>query len=315
MFRFVSSPRRPITLLITAVCALVVSGCADPAPPTRGTSDAGESMVTTSWDLDPVDSVVALVPDEFKQRPIKNGIYNDFPPQEFLEGKTLVGIQPDIALALSEVMGVEFENVSVGGFDSLIPGTLSGRYDMSSADFGVTTDRLKEVDFVTEFRIGTGFAVKKGSGITIDKATDLCGHSVGVQSGSYYIDQIKGADEECVAAGLDRIELKTYPNDGARTLAITNGRIEVTATNEDVLAYTIASQNVPIELQNLVYEPLEQAIVIPDGSALGPAVQAAMKEIIANGTYQKILKKWDVENLAYESPDEVLYLTDPSQAP
>jgi polar amino acid transport system substrate-binding protein len=310
-----NSPLRPIALLIIAIGALVVSGCADPAPSAGGTSDTGKSMVTTSWDLDPVDSVVALVPDEFKNRPIKNGIYNDFPPQEFLEGKTLVGIQPDIALALSEVMGVKFENVSVAGFDSLIPGTLSGRYDLSSADFGVTADRLKEVDFVTEFRIGTGFAVKKGSGITIDKATDLCGHSVGVQSGSYYIDQIKGADQECAAAGLGRIELKTYPNDGARTLAVTNGRIEVTATNEDVLAYTIASQNVPIELRKLVYEPLEQGIVMPDGSALGPAVQAAMKEIIANGAYEKILKKWNVANLAYASPDEALYLTDPSQLP
>jgi polar amino acid transport system substrate-binding protein len=134
------------------------------------------------------------VPAQFTSKPVNNAIYNNFPPEEFLEGDTLVGIQPDIALALSEVMGVKMTNASVGGFDTLIPGVVSGRYDMSSGDFGVTADRLKQVDFVTEFPIGTGFAVKKGSSIKIEKAADLCGHSVGVQAGSYFIDQIEGAN-------------------------------------------------------------------------------------------------------------------------
>lgn len=313
MFRIISPPLRPIALL-AAVGALVVSGCAAPPTDAGGTTADGKSMVTTSWGNEPVASVAALVPEEFKNKPINNGIYNDFPPQEYMEGNHLVGIQPDIALALSEVMGVELNNISVGSFDSLIPGTVSGRYDMSSADFGVTADRLKQVDFVTEFKIGTAFAVEKGSDLTIDEATDLCGHSVGVQAGSYFIDQLNGANQDCASAGKAPIQLQTYPNDGARTLAITNGRIEITATTQDALGYQIAG-GVPIELQDFVYEPLEQAIVIPKGSDLGPAVEAAMKEIVANGTYQKILKKWGAEKLAYESPDDVLYLTDPSQTP
>ncbi|WP_030599517.1 ABC transporter substrate-binding protein [Streptomyces fulvoviolaceus] len=317
----INSRRRPIALLVfSTLGALVVSGCADPTPSTgdKASASAGakaESAITTSWGNKPVDSVVALVPAQFKNKPIKNAIYNNFPPQEFLEGNTLVGIQPDIALAVSEVMGVKLQNLSVGSFDSLIPGTVSGRYDMSSADFGVTADRLKQVDFVTEFKIGTAFAVKKGSSIKIDKATDLCGHSVGVQSGSYFIDQIKGANKDCAKAGLKSIDLKTYPDDGARILAITNGRIEITATTEDALGYTIKSQNVPLELQKFVYAPLEQAIVIPNDSKLGPAVEAGMKEIVENGTYAKILKKWGADSLAYDSADDVQYLTDPSQTP
>jgi polar amino acid transport system substrate-binding protein len=303
-----------------AVIAIGVAGCADPQPTTspnaspNSTGGAG-SMITTTWNLAPVDSVAALVPPEFKNKPINNAIYNNFPPEEFLEGDALVGIQPDIALALSEVMGVKLNNDSVGSFDSLIPGVVSGRYDMSSGDFGVTKDRLQQVDFVTEFPIGTSFAVKKGSGITIDKATDLCGRSVGVQAGSYFIDQIEAANKDCTAGGLKEIHLQTFPDDGARTLAVTNGRIEVTATSRDALAYTIDSQNLPLDLQSFVYEPIEQAIVIPNGSALGPAVEAAMKEIIRNGTYHKILEKWGVQDVAYASPDNVLYLTEPNQAP
>lgn len=310
-----------LSAVILSVAVAGLAGCADPEIPSSpaaasaSSGAAGGSMITTTWDLAPVPSVVALVPAEFKSKPITNAIYNNFPPQEFLEGQTLVGIQPDIALALSEVMGVKMNNASVGTFDTLIPGVVSGRYDMSSADFGVTKDRLKQVDFVTEFKIGTAFAVKKGSSITINSATDLCGHSVGVQAGSYFIDQLNAANAECAKAGKEAIKQQTYPDDGARILAVSNGRVEVTATTQDALGYTINSQNVPLELQPFVYEPLEQAIVIPNDDPLGKAVEAAMKEIIKNGTYTKIMAKWGAQGIAYDSPDNVLYLTAPEQNP
>jgi polar amino acid transport system substrate-binding protein len=314
----INSSRRSITALALAVAgSLAVTACNEPessSSSTGGETASGDSMITESWGLEPVDSVAALVPEDFKSEPINNAIYNDYPPEEFLEGDTLVGIQPDMVLAMSEVMGVELNNISVGSFDSIIPGTVSGRYDMSSADFGVTAERLEQVDFVTMFRVGTAFGVKKGSDLTIDDATDLCGHTVGVQTGSYYIDQLQSAAGECEAAGKEPIKLQTFPNDTARTLAVTNGRIEVTATSQDALGYQIQS-GVPIDMQDFVYEPVEQAMIVPKGSELGPALQAAMKEIVENGTYVEVLEKWGVADLAYSSPDEVLHLTDPSQAP
>jgi polar amino acid transport system substrate-binding protein len=313
----INSSRCPIAALaVIAVVGLGLAGCGDPASgAAAGKTASSQSKIAQSWGLKPVDSVVALVPADSKGKPVANAIYNDFPPEEFLEGNTLVGIQPDIALALGEVMGVDFKNVPVGNFDALIPGVISGRYQISTGDFGVTKARLGQVDFVTEFPIGTGFAVKKGSAITVDKVTDLCGHSVGVVAGSYFVDQVRAANTACGKAGLGEITLQTYPNDGARILAITNGRVEITGTAEDSMGYTIASQNVPLVLQKFVYEPVEQAIALPNGSALGPAVHAAMKEIVTNGTYAKILKKWGVDHVAYDSADDVRLLTEPSQAP
>jgi polar amino acid transport system substrate-binding protein len=313
---------------VAALAALTtlgwLSACADPTTTTPsgggGSPAAGESpgatsgsYVTTTWDLQPVDSVAKLVPDEYRSKPIQNGQYNDYPPQEFLEGQTLVGIQPDIVLALSEVMGVKIENVSVGSFDSLIPGLSTGRYDMSSADFGVTKPRLEQVDFVSEFAIGTAFATKTGSPIKVEKTTDLCGHSIGLIAGSYYIDQVNEANSECQKAGMEPITVQTYPTDGARVLAVTNGRVEITATTQDAMAWVIKSESVPLTLQPLIYEPLEQGIALKNDSTLGPALQAAMKEIMANGTYTKILEKWDVAQIGYTSPNQVKLYTEPSQ--
>lgn len=308
MIRMNNTWRRGVALaLVSSLGGLVLAGCGSDSK----SSDSSKSTVQ----LKSVASVTKLVPAEFKSKTLNNAVYSDLPPEEFMKGNDLVGIQPDIADALGQVMGVKIKNIPVGSFDSLIPGTVSGRYDMSSADFGVTAERLKQVDFVTEFKLGTAFAVKKGSSIKINEATDLCGHSVGVLAGSYFIDQVKTANSECLKAGKSAIDLKTFPNDGARTLAVTTGRVDVTATAQDNLAYTISSQNVPLAMQKFVYQPLQQAIVLPNESKLGPAMEAAMKELVSNGTYAKILKKWGVESVAYTSPDEVLYLTDPSQTP
>ena len=145
--------------------------------------------------------------------------------------------------------------------------------------------------------------------------TDLCGHSVGVQAGSYFIDQIKAANAECTKGGKAAIDLKTFPNDTSRTQAAVNGRIDITATAQDALGYAIKSQSVPLVLQPYIYSPTEQGIIVPNNSDLGPALQAALAELVKNGTYLEVLKKWGVESVAYTSPDQVKLVTDPSQAP
>lgn len=305
---------------VTALTALGLSACSDPGSASHAgnnsspsASSSSASDATTSWGLKPVDAVASLVPAGFKGKGIENGVFNVLPPEEFESNGQLVGIQPDIVEALSEVMGVKIHNIPVGTFDSLIPGLSSGRYDISSAEFGITKVRLGTVDFVSEFAVGTSFATKNGSGITIDSATDLCGHTVGVLAGSYFIDQVNQASADCIKAGKAAITLQTYPDNGARLLAVVNGRSEVTAGSTDGMTYTIKAQSLPLTLQKFVYKPLEQGIALKRGNGLGPTLQAAMKEIISDGTYAKILAKWGVSDIGYTSGDQAKLYTDPSQ--
>lgn len=307
--------RRVAVLAVAAVGSLVLAACGSSSSGGGSSSASGSASGSSSAADGAVPAVAALVPDQYKSTPINNGFYNDYPPQEFLQGDQLTGIQYDLVTEMAKVAGVKVNFISVGGFDTLIPGITSGRYDMSSGDFGVTADRVKQVDFVTQFAIGTGFAVKTGSAIKVNQATDLCGHSVGVQAGSYFIDQLKEANAECTKAGLKPIDTQTFPNDTSRTQAAVNGRIEITATSADALGYAISSQNVPLVMQPFVYAPTEHGIIFPKGSKLGAAMQAALQELVKNGTYLTVLKKWGVESVAYSTPDQVKYITDVSQIP
>jgi polar amino acid transport system substrate-binding protein len=284
-------------MVVGAVLALALAACG---------SDSGESQTTagatlpaqtqageaTATKADP--EVAALVPPSLKGEVIDNAIYNDGAPQQFLEDGELVGIQPDFAEAAAALMGLKFNTVPVGSFDSIIPGLQSGRYDVAFADFGITAEREKVVDFVEQFTLGTSFGVKSGSGTTIGAPSDLCGLTLGTLAGSYFLDQLKTIDEQCASDGKPPIDVQSYPTQSAAVLAVANGRTDAYATSTDQLAYAADQTKGAMEVQPLVYEPIPQGIGLPKGSPLAKPLQAAIRAMIANGEYQRILDKWGI---------------------
>src|SRR5689334_16292657 len=79
-------------------------------------------------------------------------------PYNFLEsdGKTFQGINVDLAAALSKQLGrtVEFQSA---GFDTIIPGLQSGRYDVALTGMFDTKERQKTVDFVDYLKAQNNF--------------------------------------------------------------------------------------------------------------------------------------------------------------
>ena len=64
----------------------------------------------------------------------------EFPPYEFYEGGEIVGIDVEIAKAIAEEMGMDFE-VEDMAFDSIIPAVQSGKADFGAA--GMTVDEKR----------------------------------------------------------------------------------------------------------------------------------------------------------------------------
>ncbi|WP_278257513.1 transporter substrate-binding domain-containing protein [Nocardioides convexus] len=66
-----------------------------------------------------------------------------------------------------------------------MPGTQSGKYDVGQANFAVTSERLKVVDFATYVKDGQAFVSNKKSGLDkVTKLTDICGRKVATTPGS-----------------------------------------------------------------------------------------------------------------------------------
>lgn len=74
------------------------------------------------------------------------GTSADFPPFEFFEGDQIVGLDPDIARAIGDILGYEIEIMDMD-FGSIILSVQGGQVDFGMAGMTVTEERLEQVDF------------------------------------------------------------------------------------------------------------------------------------------------------------------------
>ena len=71
-----------------------------------------------------------------------------FPPYEFYENETIVGIDAEIAGKIAEKLGMKLEIIDTE-FGSIVAGVQTGKYDMGMAGMTVTEERKASVDFTT----------------------------------------------------------------------------------------------------------------------------------------------------------------------
>ena len=73
-----------------------------------------------------------------------------FEPYEYHEGDEIVGIDPEMAQAVCDILGMELQ-IEDMEFDSIIAAIQSGKADIGVAGMTVTEDRLENVDFTDTY--------------------------------------------------------------------------------------------------------------------------------------------------------------------
>jgi polar amino acid transport system substrate-binding protein len=278
---------------VVAAAMTVLTGCGNDSASSSSSNDGADAKLGASqFGLEEDPDVAALVPEEFKSEPVVNAIFNDGAPQSFLDDGELTGVTVDLAEALSEVMGITYEIESIGNWDTLIPGLQNGRYDISMSGFGVTLEREEVVSFVHIYDLGTSFAVKEGSNLEIAEGADLCGHSVGALSGSFFLPQADALSAECEAAGEPPLQIQQFPTQSAAVLAVKNSRVEAFGSSTDTIGYIEDQPDAGLSAQPFVYESVPHGFGLPKDSELSPAIAAGLKALIDDGAYQEILDKW-----------------------
>ena len=249
-------------------------------------------------------AAAALVPAAVRQAgELKVATGSGYPPFEFYgtDNKTLIGVDPEIMQALGAVLGLKVTLTDLK-FDAIIPGLQSARFDAGAAAMSVTADRNKIVDFVSYFKGGTSLIVASGNPakLTLD---NLCGHTVAVEKGTIYANSyLPTFSAACTSAGKPAITVGVYPDQPQATLALSSGRAEASMSDYGPLAYIAQQAKGKFDVLQENYKPSDYGIAFPKGSQLAPAVEAGLKTLIANGTYLKILDKWQVQAGAITDP-------------
>ena len=221
---------------------------------------------------------------------LKMGTNAAFQPYEYYDDESgaIIGIDAEVAALICEKLGYELEIVDMA-FDSLIPALTSGKVDFVMAGMTVTEERKQSVDFSTSYAQGVQVViVPEGSDITsIDDLTaEGASHKVGVQQGTtgdLY------ATWDIADAGLGSVE--PYANGPDAVLALTSGKVDCVMIDNEP-AKNLVAANEGLKILETPYTVEDYAIAVAKGSELTEKINAALEELISDGSVQAVVEKF-----------------------
>jgi polar amino acid transport system substrate-binding protein len=294
--------RRPVRAgAALAFVALALGGCGSsgspPASPSAG--GAGGATITATR----VESIAGEVPASIRAKGMMTVAADaSYAPNEFVgpDGRTIQGMDADLAAALGQVMGlsVQLQNVK---FDNIIPAIQGGRYDLGMSSLTDSKEREQVVDFVTYFSAGTSFFVRAG-GPSVNTLDDLCGRKVSVESGTTQEKDANAQKAICTRAGKADVTVLSFPDQNAAQLALQSSRVDVSMADSPVAAYQVKQSGGQFKLSGQPYGTAPYGLAMNKGNGLSKPVLDALKELISDGIYKRILDKWGIADGAISNP-------------
>ena len=253
---------------------------ATPAPETSAPAE------TTPAETEPAGDAAFTTVEEGKLHMSTNAA---FPPYEMTtDDGGFEGIDVEVAQAIAEKLGLELV-VDDMGFDAALLAVQNGQSDIAMAGITVTDDRLEVMDFSESYATGVQVViVKEDSPIqTLDDLANA--EMIGCQAATTGYIYASDTPEN---GGYGEDHVTAYENGALAVMALVSGQIDaVIIDNEPAKAFVAANEGLKILETPWVEE--EYAIGFAKGNtALLNAVNDAMAELKADGTFQAIVDKY-----------------------
>ncbi|MEV8631492.1 ABC transporter substrate-binding protein [Streptosporangium sp. NPDC051023] len=304
-------------LLLAAACGSTgtpssASGTdAKPAEKTAAAVEVGGTKINTSpqqnrIQAEKVDAIAAQVPEAIRSKgELSVGFSGEgAPPLAFLadDDRTIIGVETDLAHIVADTLGLKVKE-EITSWENLFLAVKSGKYDVAFNNVTVTEERKDIYDFATYRVDQLAWQTAKNSPITqIKQPSDIAGKRVAVGSGTNQEKILVDWDAQNQKAGLKPAQIQNYQKYVDALLALKSGRVEAYFGPNPSLAYQDAVggdtkivgtvSGAGPDLQGLI-----AAMTKKDNGLVKP-LNAAINELIKNGKYGEVLKRWNLTNEA-----------------
>jgi len=218
---------------------------------------------------------------------ISFGVSATYPPFESMDANNqIAGFDIDLANALCKQMQAEctFTNHA---FDSLIPALKFKKYDAVISGMDITPERSKQVAFTDPYYANSALVISKKD--AFHSFDDLKGKRIGMENGTTHQKYLQDKHSEVKTVAYD-----SYQN---AFIDLKNGRIDgvfgdTAVVNEWLKTNPQLGVATPKVTDPQYFGTGLGIAVRPDNKALLEKLNAALKAIKADGTYQKISNQW-----------------------
>ena len=213
-----------------------------------------------------------------------------FPPYEMLtDDGGFEGIDVEVAEAIAGKLGLELV-VDDMGFDAALTAVQQGQSDIAMAGITVTDERLEVMDFSDSYATGVQVVIVREDSPAIQSIDDLDSAAmIGTQKATTGYIYCSDTPEN---GGYGEDHVIAFDTGALAVMALVNGQVDcVVIDNEPAKSYV--AENPGLEILDTEFAVEDYAIGFAKGNdALKDAVNAAMKELKDDGTFQKIVDKY-----------------------
>jgi polar amino acid transport system substrate-binding protein len=273
-------------MIAVLATALIVTGCGA----TTGASDSISSSSSVSKDL----------PSKVRDRGTIEGVsFMKIPPISFTgaDGQP-TGFDIELGDAAASELGVKMEWTNLD-FAGIIPGLLSGRFDVSLSGISVTPEREEQLDFIPYFNTGYGIVATQDIADGVSTLEDLCGMKVAVATGTEQEKMLHAQNKKCSSP----MEILGFGSQSDVDLQLKQGRAVATVMGLSSALYLQKQTDGEFEVVGDTIEPSPIGIAFAKGSPLVEPFRKALTNLKEDGTYEKLLEKYGLEKGAVSSFD------------
>ena len=206
-----------------------------------------------------------------------------FPPFEMTTDKgEIVGFDIDLIKAVGAAAGYEVQVMAVA-WDGIIPGLIAGNYDVIVSAMTITAERALAVNFSDPYFEASQVIVNLKKDKVINTLAELTGKKISVQMGT--TGDFVASDE--VKNGIvKRFDIATLA-----VQELLNGNVDAMVI-DDPVAQAFVKQFPSLQYGAKCTEELYGFAIAKKNTALLAELNAGLKKIKADGTYDKIFDKW-----------------------
>lgn len=261
------------------------------------------SMMSATPDASKKGASAALVPQRYVDAgKIRVAALYPYPPMTYLDNDgNLTGFDYDLGQALGDKLGVEFE-VMYQEWPSIIPSLQADKHDIIISSMNDTVEREKTLDYIDYFGGGFSILVPKGNPEGITGLSDLCGKTVAIPEATAQGKVVEAASLKCPAG--TSINITYLPVDGDAQEALRAGKVSADIQDASISSFTAMTagdgkyfDTVPNGANPDKDVTILTGIgVLKGNDGLVKALQAGVQELMDDGTYMTLLKKYNLQD-------------------
>lgn len=277
--------RKPsvFVLALILVMSVIVSACGN-----KGNSAASNNN-TQGTNNNTQETASNLLQQVKDAGVMKVGLMGTYPPYNFLnENKEMDGFDVDIAKEIAKRLGVKAEFVAQE-FSGMVAGLQAKKFDTVISQMTITEERQKQMDFTEPYITNEVKIIVKSDNNDITKLEDFKGKNIGVGLGTN--DETYLRNEALPKVG--KFTIKTYDDANTSLQDLNAGRIDATINNLYALKPIVDKNGFQVKAVGEAIKADSAGIAVrKNNSEFRDALDKALKDMKADGTYKTIFVKW-----------------------